>query len=81
MEDLETCSDLKSVFINERIVEIPFALTGLAKVARGAKILDIGCSESLLPLYLAGAGFHVTGLDFRNYPYDFRGWNIAKAIF
>ena len=45
---------LKSVNINERIVEIPFAIQALADLQRAAKVLDLGCTESPLPLQLAG---------------------------
>ena len=60
---------LKSVNINERIVEIPFAIQAVAALPKRAKILDLGCTESSLPLQLAALGYSVTGFDFREYPY------------
>ncbi len=60
---------LKSVFINERIVEIPFALQAVGRLSEGSTVLDVGCSESVLSLQLAGLGYKVTGYDFRKYPY------------
>ncbi len=60
---------LKSLFINERIAETPFALRALCPLPAGSRVLDLGCMESLLPLYLATAGFRVTGFDYRHYPY------------
>lgn len=60
---------LKSVNVNERIVEIPFAIQAAAALPKGAKILDLGCTESPLPLQLAALGYAVTGFDFREYPY------------
>lgn len=61
---------LKSVNVNERIIEIPFAIQAVAGLARRAKILDLGCTESPLPLQLAALGYQVTGFDFREYPYQ-----------
>ncbi len=61
---------LKSVNINERIIEIPYAIQALADLPRQAKVLDLGCTESPLPLQLAGLGYQVTGFDFREYPYQ-----------
>ncbi len=60
---------LKSVYVNERIVEIPFAIYCLSALSKEQEILDLGCTESILPLYLAGLGYQVTGLDYRVYPY------------
>ena len=60
---------LKSVNVNERIVEIPFAIQTAAALPKGAKILDLGCTESPLPLQLSALGYAVTGFDFREYPY------------
>lgn len=61
--------ELKKVYVNERIVEIPFALSAVSRLKPNAEVLDIGCSESVLPLYLSYGGVKVTGLDYRNYPY------------
>jgi ubiquinone/menaquinone biosynthesis C-methylase UbiE len=60
---------LKSVFINERIIEIPFALGCLNTLPAGSKVLDLGCTESIFPLQAATLGYQVTGFDFRKYPY------------
>jgi len=60
---------LKTVFVNERIIELPFAIESLCALPKGAGILDLGCTESLFPLQAAGLGYHVAGLDFRPYPY------------
>jgi len=35
----------------------------LAGQAKGLRVLDIGCSQGILPILLAREGFHVTGLD------------------
>jgi len=50
--------------VNERIVEIPFVH---ARV-EGARVLDVGCCESLLPLELASLGYDVVAVDLRPYP-------------
>ena len=51
---------------SERDVEYDFAYRNV--VGSGLKILDIGGCDSLLPLFLAKAGHHVTVYDFRKYP-------------
>ncbi|MCX5707834.1 MAG: class I SAM-dependent methyltransferase [Candidatus Omnitrophica bacterium] len=60
---------LNKIFINERVVEIPFAIKHLSVLPVAVSILDIGCVESPMPLMGAGLGFRVTGYDFREYPY------------
>lgn len=60
---------IKKALLNERIIEIPFAIDALAKISKTSRVLDLGCMESVLPLFLAGLGFQVTGFDFRQYPY------------
>jgi SAM-dependent methyltransferase len=54
--------------VNERAVELPYVLRALAAVPRGASILDVGATESLLSLWLASLGYHVTAIDPRPYP-------------
>jgi hypothetical protein len=56
--------------INERIVELPFALGALARLKRPARILDIGSAESTFPLSAASLGYQVTALDLRPLPYS-----------
>jgi SAM-dependent methyltransferase len=54
--------------VGERIVEVPFVLGRIPRDS-GA-ILDLGPSESLVPLQLASATeAHVTGIDARPYPF------------
>jgi len=60
---------IKQALLNERIIEIPFAINALAGLASGSRVLDLGCMESVLPLFLSGLGLEVTGFDFRQYPY------------
>lgn len=66
---LKSAEVLKSAHVNERIIEVPFVLQSLAGLARGSRVLDLGCTESALPLHLACLGYQVTGFDFRDYPY------------
>ncbi|MBI4342991.1 MAG: DUF268 domain-containing protein [Candidatus Omnitrophica bacterium] len=53
----------------ERIVEVPFVLRHLT-LPKGSAIADFGCTESPLALHLANAGYQVTGIDLRPYPFD-----------
>jgi SAM-dependent methyltransferase len=56
--------------VNERIVELPFAIQSLSHIPPGKRVLDLGCTESVLPLEVVGLGYQVTGLDMRAYPYS-----------
>jgi O-antigen chain-terminating methyltransferase len=54
--------------VTERIVEYPFACESLKDVPKDAKILDVGCTPSTLPLELAAFGYKVWGIDLLEYP-------------
>jgi hypothetical protein len=56
--------------VNERIVEVPYAFRALAAVPPGAKVLDVGASESMVSLSLASLGYEVTAIDPRPYPLE-----------
>ncbi|HSV43478.1 MAG TPA: class I SAM-dependent methyltransferase [Candidatus Bathyarchaeia archaeon] len=72
-------SFLKRVVVNERIIEIPFTIKALTAIHDGGKVLDLGCMESTLPLFMAGLGFQVTGFDFREYPYVMPNFEFVKG--
>jgi SAM-dependent methyltransferase len=54
--------------VNERIVELPYALRALARIRPSGTVLDVGASESLLSVLLASLGYRVTAIDPRPYP-------------
>ena len=54
--------------VNPRIVEMPFVFQNLPKGEK-LKILDFGCSESLLPIQMATLGYDVHGADLQEYPF------------
>ena len=56
--------------VNERIVELPFALGQLARLSPPARILDIGGAESTFALSAASLGYQVTVLDPQGVPYE-----------
>ncbi len=56
--------------VNERIVEIPFAMAALSRLDRGARILDVGSAESTFPLSAASLGYKVTAIDPRPVAYS-----------
>lgn len=64
----------------ERVVEIPFVFQHLG-VGRGARILDFGCTGSMLSLHLASLGYEVTGVDFRPYPFTHRNLRFIAGNF
>ncbi|HEY2720007.1 MAG TPA: DUF268 domain-containing protein [Solirubrobacteraceae bacterium] len=55
--------------INERIVEMPYALGALARLTAPARVLEIGSAESTFALSVASLGHHVTALDLHPLPY------------
>jgi len=66
--------------VNERIVEIPFALNALSGLNNArARVLDLGCMESVLPLFMASLGYQVTGFDFREYPYRVPNFSFQQG--
>jgi pyridoxamine 5'-phosphate oxidase len=54
--------------VNERVVEQPFVFAGLAGLRPGARVLDVGGSESTVGLSLASLGYEVCVVDPRGYP-------------
>ena len=56
------------LLVNERIVEQPFVFAALAALPDGARILDVGGSESTVGLSLATLGHRVTVVDPRAHP-------------
>jgi len=69
---------VKKVFINERIVEIPFVIQNIP-VSTDVKILDLGCMESSLPIHLASVGYNVIGVDMRPFPYSHPNFKFIEA--
>jgi len=65
------------LLVNERIVEQPFVFATLAGLPDGARILDVGGSESTVGLSLATLGHHVTVVDPR--PHPLRHPNLEHA--
>jgi len=56
--------------VNERIVELPFALGRLGRLEPPARILDIGGAESTFALSAASLGYRVTAIDPQGIPYS-----------
>ncbi len=57
--------------MTERSIEVPFVISSVTSLAEsGASVLDVGCSESLIPFELASIGYRVTGIDLREYSLD-----------
>ena len=56
------------LLVNERIVEQPFVFAALAGLRDGARIVDVGGSESTVGLSLATLGHRVTVVDPRAHP-------------
>jgi len=56
--------------INERIAENPFVYAALAGLPVGARVLDVGSTESTVAISLASLGYQVTAVDPRPYPLE-----------
>jgi SAM-dependent methyltransferase len=55
-------------WVNERIVEVPYAFRAFASVPLGSAVLDVGAAESTVCLSLATLGYDVTAIDPRPNP-------------
>jgi hypothetical protein len=65
---------------SQRVVGYPWVLRQLRVfVPRGARVLDVGCSESVLSHVLLYMGYGVWGLDTSDYPYKPRQVVFAKC--
>ena len=64
---------------HERIIEKAWVLRQLARIPLSAKLLDIGCTESILSIELASSGFQVTGIDVRPYPLEHPNFMFVRA--
>lgn len=63
----------------ERIVEIPEMLRSIP--VKNAKILDVGCRYSLLPIQLASLGNEVYGIDIYAYKRRHPNFHFTKSDF
>lgn len=59
---------VRLVEVNERMAEVPHAYRALARLEPGARVLDVGATESTVALSLASLGYDVTAIDIRPYP-------------
>jgi 2-polyprenyl-3-methyl-5-hydroxy-6-metoxy-1,4-benzoquinol methylase len=66
-------------WVNERIVEVPYAFRALAGVEPGAKVLDVGAAESSVCLSLATLGYEVTAVDPRPNPLSHARLHVVAA--
>jgi len=76
---LKRKSFIKKALINERIIEIPFAIKALSQIQGESRVLDLGCMESVLPLFTAGLGHKIVGFDFRSYPYRVPNFKFVQG--
>jgi SAM-dependent methyltransferase len=76
---LKKLQHLDAVAINEHIIAVPLAVHWVSQLPRETRILDLGCAESVLPLYLAGLGYRVSGCDYRHYPYTHPNFDFVQG--
>jgi SAM-dependent methyltransferase len=65
---------------NERIVEYAFVYQKIGH-PQGKRVLDFGCTESLLPIALATMGAKVVGVDLREYPFRHPNFTFKQGDF
>lgn len=65
--------------VNERIVEIPYAMRALGALRPPASVLDVGSVESLLALHCASLGYTTCALDLRPYPFEHPNLDVVVS--
>jgi hypothetical protein len=68
-----------AVRVNERIVEVPYALGVLAELTAPSRVLDVGACSSTFALSAACLGHRVTALDRRPYPLSHPNLTVVVA--
>jgi 2-polyprenyl-3-methyl-5-hydroxy-6-metoxy-1,4-benzoquinol methylase len=66
-------------WVNERIVELPYAFRALSRVRPNAKVLDVGATESTVCLSLATLGYDMTAVDPRPNPLSHERLRVVVA--
>jgi hypothetical protein len=66
-------------WVNERVVEVPYAFRALCRVQPPAKVLDVGAAESSVCLSLATLGYDVTAVDPRPNPLSHERLRVVVA--
>jgi len=66
--------------ITERIVEVPFVFQNL-RLPEHSRILEFGCSQSLVSLQLASLGHDVSAVDVEDYPFSHPNLHFHKIDF
>ena len=66
-------------WVNERIVEVPYAFRALSGLKPGATVLDVGSTESSVSLSLATLGYEVTAVDPRPNPLSHERLHVVAA--
>jgi hypothetical protein len=59
-----------TIWVNERIVEVPYVMGVLGELAVPSRVLDLGACYSTLALSAASLGHRVTALDLHPYPLE-----------
>jgi 2-polyprenyl-3-methyl-5-hydroxy-6-metoxy-1,4-benzoquinol methylase len=67
---LHTAGSVRPNDVNERIVEIPYAMGVAASIRIGGRVLDVGASESTVALSMASLGLEVFAADLRPHPLE-----------
>lgn len=65
--------------MNERVVELPYAMAAAAELQVGSRVVDVGATESTLAITLASLGHEVTAVDPRPYPFSHPKLSVVTA--
>lgn len=68
---------LSQTYYGERLVELPLLFRWIRTAP--ARVLDVGCSESITPIQLAMLDYRVTGVDIMNYRYTHKNFTFFRG--
>ena len=72
-------ASVETTGVNERIVEVPFAMGVASSLALGSPVLDVGSNESTFALSLASLGLRTTAIDPRGYPLSHPNLTVVES--
>jgi SAM-dependent methyltransferase len=64
--------------VSERIVEYPFAVRALRELPGGSRVAVFGCHGDLLTTLLPSLGYHVFGIDIKDFPQRFGDFEFHR---
>src|SRR3990170_2289225 len=66
-------------YLGSRLVEYPFVIENLSKLAQGSKVLLVGCAGDSLTTILCALGYETCGLDKKFVPLKYLGFKFVQG--